>query len=212
MLLGDNVKVDFNWAEFQEIAPAPASLQAAKALGTFGPMPGYVAKPGDAIGAYCQTYLTGVRTWVHLPKDRWPTHWIGKYTDPVVPLVLALYGHPEAGGLWQARCLAKIKPLGWKQIEGWNSVFWHEKKKALLVLYVDDFKLAAKKDDHDQLWKEIRAVSDMDEESEDGRFLGVEAALGSNVALNWGFTNQELGPLFFSWMLGSSQTCKNNCV
>ena len=34
---------------------------------------------------------------VRLPEDQWPEQWKGKDVDPVVPLVLALYGHPDAG-------------------------------------------------------------------------------------------------------------------
>ena len=53
-------------------------------------------------------------------------------------------------------------------------MFWHNEKKALLVIYVDDFKLAAKACDHDKLWTDIRNVIDMDKESEDGPFLGCD--------------------------------------
>ena len=42
----------------------------------------------------------------------------------------------------------------------------------MLVIYVDDFKLAARKGDHGGLWKEIRSVIDMDPDTDDGRFLG----------------------------------------
>ncbi len=42
----------------------------------------------------------------------------------------------------------------------------------MLIVYVDDFKLAAKHGEHDALWKSMRAVIDMDPETLDGRFLG----------------------------------------
>ncbi len=45
----------------------------------------------------------------------------------------------------------------------------------MLIVYVDDFKLAAKKGDHDEHWKAIRKVIDMDQETVDGRFLGLFA-------------------------------------
>ena len=56
--------------------------------------------------------------------------------------------------------------------EEWPSVFWHPEKQALLVIYVDDFKLAAREEDHAEIWAAIRSVIDMDEETLDGRFLG----------------------------------------
>ena len=39
--------------------------------------------------------------WVALPPV---PEWHGKFHDPVVRLVLALYGHPDAGGFWEQRC------------------------------------------------------------------------------------------------------------
>ncbi len=42
----------------------------------------------------------------------------------------------------------------------------------MLIVYVDDFKLAAPKGEHDSLWKSIRSVIEMDPETLDGRFLG----------------------------------------
>ena len=47
-----------------------------------------------------------------------------------------------------------------------------EKSRALV--YVDDFKLAARREHHDELWKSLRSVIDMDEESKDARFLGCD--------------------------------------
>eukprot|EP00969_Alexandrium_andersonii_P365855 15467158-Alexandrium_andersonii.AAC.1 len=53
----------------------------------------------DATQAYTQARLKGKVTWVRLPEHEWPPEWkkMG-VQDPVVPLVLALYGHPDAGG------------------------------------------------------------------------------------------------------------------
>ncbi len=42
----------------------------------------------------------------------------------------------------------------------------------MLIVYVDDFKLAAKAEAHDAIWASIRKVIDMDPETLDGRFLG----------------------------------------
>ena len=62
---------------------------------------------------------------------------------------------------------------GWvKLAEEWNSVFWHPVKEAMLIIYVDDFKMAAKAEDHDQLWKDLKSVIDMEDEAEEERFLG----------------------------------------
>ncbi len=44
----------------------------------------------------------------------------------------------------------------------------------MLLAYVDGFKLAAKQHHQDELWKALRSVIDMDEESEGARFLGCD--------------------------------------
>ena len=42
----------------------------------------------------------------------------------------------------------------------------------MLIVYVDDFKPAARIGEHDAIWNSIRKVIDMDPETADGRFLG----------------------------------------
>ena len=44
----------------------------------------------------------------------------------------------------------------------------------MLLVYVDDLKLAARREHRDELWKALRSVNDIDEESEDARFLGCD--------------------------------------
>lgn len=41
------------------------------------------------------------QTHVRLPRDKWPVAWSG-LKHPVVPLLLALYGHPDVGSGWEA--------------------------------------------------------------------------------------------------------------
>ena len=96
-----------------------------------------------------------------------------KFRKPVVRLVLALYGHADAGAFWEDHCEEKLVSVQYTRLaEEWPGVFWHEKTNSLLIVYVDDFKLAAKAEHHDALWAEIRKVIDMDPETLDGRFLG----------------------------------------
>ena len=60
---------------------------------------------------YASTLL-GAETWVALPEDRWPTHWIGKCHRPVVKLMLDLYGHADTGGLWESHYDEKLSSVG----------------------------------------------------------------------------------------------------
>ena len=88
-------------------------------------------------------------------------------------LILALYGHADAGGFWEEHCEEQLFSIDYTRLaEEWPGVYWHEETKSLLIVYVDDFKLAAKAEMHDRLWAAIRRVIDMDPETLDCRFLG----------------------------------------
>ena len=46
----------------------------------------------------------------------WPPEWLTKdgkpiYSDPVVPLLKALYGHPESGALWEKHLASILTEL-----------------------------------------------------------------------------------------------------
>ena len=117
--------------------------------------------------------MSGKRTWVALPKERWPKEWHDKgYVNPICPLVLNLYGHPLAGNVWGEDCEKRVLSCGWEKIPNWPCVYWHPHKKALLVVYVDDFKLAAPKRHIAGLWKELQKKINLDAPTPPERFLG----------------------------------------
>ena len=110
----------------------------------------------DAERAYTQALLKGVPTWVRLPRDQWPKSW-AEMKDPVCPLVLALYGHPDAGTCWEQHCDIKLQEAEFHPISGWPGCYSHKKLRAVLTVYVDDFKLAAHEDDVKEAWKAIKS-------------------------------------------------------
>eukprot|EP00969_Alexandrium_andersonii_P004808 208159-Alexandrium_andersonii.AAC.1 len=78
----------------------------------------------DATQAYTQARLEGKTTWVRLPEHEWPEEWTRKgMHDPVVPLVLALYGHPDAWGYWERHCEEHLKAVGYVPVREWKSRF-----------------------------------------------------------------------------------------
>ena len=94
---GNNVKDEHGGvALFQELSSAPATMQAGKSCDTWGLNHGHTIQQADAVQAYVQAKLKGDPTWVRLPREQWPASWQGM-RDPVCPLILALYGHPDAG-------------------------------------------------------------------------------------------------------------------
>ena len=92
---GNNVQDEnHDHAIFAELGSSPASMEAGKIIDVFGSQPGYVKQQADAQQAYTQALFKGIEAWVRLPRNRWPEEWLG-YEDPVCPLRLALYGHPD---------------------------------------------------------------------------------------------------------------------
>ena len=75
---------------------------------------------------------------------------------PVCPLKLALSGHPDAGGHWEAHCESHLASVGFERIPDWHSTSWHPQLKILLIVYVDDFKLSGPKCNLEKAWKLIQ--------------------------------------------------------
>ena len=174
---GNNVKDESNdTALFSELGSSPATREAGKTLDAYGHMPGNACEQADGKQAYTQTKLKGVETWVRLPREHWPKGWHGKYKDPVVKLVLALYGHPDSGGFWEQHCEKMLKEVGFHLVfpAAWPSVFYHPDLKLLLAVYVDDFKMAGPKQNMAKEWELISSKIDMDTPSPLGRYLGCE--------------------------------------
>ncbi|CAE6962770.1 unnamed protein product [Symbiodinium sp. CCMP2592] len=170
-----------NWAIFSEITSCPATMEAGKAADAFGLLPGHEIQVADGESAYTQAKLGGPATWVRLPKDRWLPEWHGKYHDPVVRLVLALYGHPDAGGFWEQHCEKALRSVGFEQCPDWKSVFRHPKLNLMLVVYVDDFKLSGPKANLAKGWELMASKIKLEPPSSIKRYLGCEHVTFSHV-------------------------------
>ena len=106
---GHNVKdQDGRAAMFQELHSAPAMTAASRVCDFHGLLPNHIQEQSDADMAYTQSLFKGTPTFVRLPRDQWPESWKGMY-DPVCPMELALYGHPESGYYWEEHCDERLK-------------------------------------------------------------------------------------------------------
>jgi hypothetical protein len=120
-------------------------MGSSKVCDAVGRTKGNAIQFADAEKVYVQTTLKGPNdTWVSLPEILRPAWWKGKFVDPVVRLVLALYGHPDAGGYWEAHCNERLVAGGFVPLvdHGWRSTYYHPKLACMLAVYVDDFKLS----------------------------------------------------------------------
>ena len=128
-------------------------------------MPGMSGEDSDATGAYTQSVLKGPKTWITLPKDRWPKSWHTRFTSsdpPVVPLRISLYGHPLAGLYWEQHCQSAIKKCGFEAVRGWECLFFHRAQGLFLSVYVDDFKLCGRKENLSKAWASLKEYLELD--------------------------------------------------
>ena len=112
-------------------------------------------------------------TWVRLPRDQWLASW-SKMRDLVVPLRLALYGHPDAGTCWEKHCDAKLGEKGFSPVHGWPGCYSHSSLAVFLTVYVDDFKMSGREADVTKAWKLIKEVIQLEEPTPTGRYLGCQ--------------------------------------
>ena len=73
--------------------------------------------------------------------------------DPVVPLERNLYSHPLEGLLWERQFEKVLLKHGREKIPNCECLFVHRGKGFFLSVYVDDIKLAGKKQNIDPMWK-----------------------------------------------------------
>ena len=187
VLLGNQVK-NQHWeaAFFQDLGNSPASFEASRWADFYGCLPGHAVKLADAIQAYIQAKLKGPLCWVELPTDAWPPeiqYW--KFRRPVVRLDKALYGHPDSGTMWEQHCDKKVQEIGFKPIgEEWPSMYFHDELKLLLVIYVDDLKLAGPSENLAKGWEMLRTVLRIEPKTDLGLYLGCVLSQGETQLHN----------------------------
>ena len=83
--------------------------------------------------------------------------------DPVVLLERNLYGHHLAGLLWERQLREILLQHGWEKVSNWECLFVHRRKGLFLSVYVDDIKLARKKQNIDPMRKVLNKEVDLGE-------------------------------------------------
>ena len=183
VLLGNQVKNQvWEAAFFQDLGNSPATFEASRWADFYGCLSGHGVKLADAIQAYIQAVLTGPPCWVELPEDAWPDDIdFRKFRRPVVRLVKALYGHPDSGTMWEQHCDRKVRELDFVPVgEEWPSMYFHKKLQLLLVIYVDDLKLAGPEENLTKGWEMLRSKLNIEPETDLGLYLGCILSKGSS--------------------------------
>ena len=73
--------------------------------------------------------------------------------DSTVPLERNLYGHLLAGLLWERLFEKVLLKYGWRKVPNWDCLFVSREKGLFLSVFVDDIKLAGKKQNMSPTWK-----------------------------------------------------------
>ena len=150
-------------------------MTAAKIMDIISRLPGCDGQAADAVSAYTQVKMEDAHKlfynfpksecpdiWIRLPRHKWPKSW-SSMEDPVVPLERNLYGHPLAGLLWERQFEKILLKHGWEKIPNWECLFVHREKGLFLSVYVDDIKLAGKKQNLDPMWNLLNKEVDLGE-------------------------------------------------
>ena len=74
-----------------------------------------------------------------------------------------LYGHPLAGLLWERQFEKILLKYDWEKVSNWECLFVHREKELFLSVYLDDVKLAGKKQNIDPMWKVLNKEVDLGE-------------------------------------------------
>ena len=165
VLRGDIVKDDSgSYAVFTEQGSSASQMTAAKIMDIISRLPGCDGQADDAVSAYTQVKMEDAHKFLKIPKSECPDIWIrqprhkwpkslSSMEDPVVPLEKNLYGHPLAGLLWERQFEKILLKHGREKIPNWECLFVHREKGLFLSVYVDDIKLAGKKQNLHPMWK-----------------------------------------------------------
>ena len=172
---GDIVKDDSgSYAVFTEQGSSASQMRAAKIMDIISRLPGCDGQAADAVSAYTQVKMEDAHKlfkipksecpdiWICLARHKWPKSW-SSIEDPVVPLERNLYGHPLAGLLWEGQFEKILLKHGCEKIPNWECLFVHREKGLFLSVYVDDIKLAGKKQNLDPMWKVLNKEVDLGE-------------------------------------------------
>ena len=174
---------------FQEVSSAPAAMMTVRSLLAASAMRGFTPKVRDAAQAYIQSSIDGPdrpATWIRLPRAWWPAAWFDskgepKFADPVVRLRKALYGHPEAGALWEKHLKRILVELGWTALDSHPGFFVHDESGALMAVYVDDLLVGAPKHLEDKIWSDLASKVGFGDAPEPiAKFLGAHHRVTTN--------------------------------
>ena len=140
-------------------------MTAAKNMDIISRLPGCAGQAADAVSAYTLVIMEAAPILLKNPKSECRDIWIpwSSLEDPVVPLERNLCGHPFAGLLWERQFEKILLQHGWEKIPNWECSVVHREKGLFFSVYVNDIKLAGKKQNINPMWKVLNKEVDFGE-------------------------------------------------
>jgi hypothetical protein len=179
VLSGDAIKTATgDWAVFNDVGSVPSTMSAARiAIACASLVKGASIRQSDCIRAYIQADMVapnGALTFVELPRAWWRPSW-ANMRRPVFLLKKALYGHPRAGDLWQAKLDGVLMGHGFIVDPAWPGVYYipmdANGEFCIIVVYVDDL-LVAGTAIADTILAKLRDQIEMDTPATITKYLG----------------------------------------
>ena len=174
-------------AAFPEAGSGASYASASKLLDCVSLLPGNTGEQSDAPAAYTQAemYEEDIEhhhtpTYVQLPEWQWNDAMREAHQRtgrrPVCLLLRSQYSHPSAGLSWERKYRQVLKAAGFKDMIGWECMFYHETFRVILSVYVDDFKMAGTVNGVKRAWKAISGPDklQLDDPTPFGPYLGCE--------------------------------------
>ena len=91
----------------------------------------------DVQAAYLQAPLGGKPTFLRFPRRFLPKSAVNM-TDPVVPLLRAMYGHPSSGSDWDVHFASLLRKRDWKEVDGSKNLWIAPCGTVAMALYMDN--------------------------------------------------------------------------
>ena len=148
-------------------------MTAAKIMDIISRLPGCDGQAADAVSADTQVKMEDAHKllktpkksecpdfWIRLPRHKWTKSW-SSMEDPVVRLERNLYGDTLTGLLWERQFEKILLEHEWAKVPYWECLFVHREKRLFLSVFVDDIKLAGKKQTIGLMWKVLNKEVDL---------------------------------------------------
>ena len=193
ILRNDVVKNDSrSYAVFTEQGSSASQMTATKVMDIISRLPRCDGQAADTVSASTQMKMEDAHKllknlksecpdiWIRLPKYKWPKTW-SSIEDRLVPLERNLYGDPLAGLLLERQFEKILLKHGWEKIPNWECLFVQREKELFLSVYVDDIKLAGKKQNINPTWKILMKDVHLGEPTSFSWIMYTWAALNDNA-------------------------------